>query len=68
MEENENKKSLKVKAEMVMLQPQSADLGLDSSLISYFQSSGKPHIGSMPLFSHLLHEGHHTSSNLREVL
>lgn len=62
------RKVLKVKAEMVMLQPQSSDRGLDSSLMNYFQSSGRPQISTMPLFPHLLSKSHHTSSNLREFL
>lgn len=68
MKENENKNGSQTKAALGMLRPQSADLGLDGSPRNYFQSPGKPPMGSVPLFPHLGDEGHHTSSNLRESL
>lgn len=50
MEENENKKSPKGKAALVMLQPQSADLGLDSSLINISKAQANHRLALYLLF------------------
>lgn len=60
----EAKKTLKVKAEMVRLQPQSTDLPLIGSTDELF-----PKLRQAPrLCPHLLNKGHHTSFDLKEFL
>lgn len=66
--ENKSKKSTENKGRNGDTRATVCTQVLMALLVSYFQSSEKSLIDSMPLFPHQQNEGHHTSSNLEGIL